>query len=840
MVYCYKKELRGGIVHLLGAKILSRSRVNRQLDQIFAYPLTVVRAPMGFGKTTALREYVHAKHLEPIWLSLLGSGGSLPYCWERLSAQIQKKNPEMARRLTELGFPKDAPQLAKIVGLICETEYAEPTLLVVDDYHLIDCRQAADLITLIAGEQVKNLHIVLLTRNTTSLPVADLEQRGLCWLIGQEVLQFRAGEIRDYFSLMEYDASEETLQSVGRWTGGWISGIYLVLRGMRQGLPIGRGEDIDQLLELNLYSAYDAETQEFLEKLSCLDAFTPEQVAWVFEDPQASARLLNLVQGNAFIVYNNSLTAYKMTDLLQEFLQGKARQKGLDPRPLWRRMGLWFLERGKSVLAYDYLYRAGEIETILRDLDRAVGRDIHFAQFPQIHKVFDGLPSETAFRYPLATLRNIRVMALSGPPSSHGVLEEHLRNMEHYFLTVQGMDEDRRTLILGEIHNTWIFTAFNDVHQVVAHAEQAVKYFAGRYSCIVSNETEFNYGAPQLLYCYFKKAGALRETAQFISTHFHTLAQAVEGCGSGSEPLALAEYALETGDFDNVELNAQRAIYQSRIYNQTSIEICAAFALARLSLYRGKFAEGERLIRELAGVVSSQNSAVLNTTMELCAAYISSCFGKTDAIPSWLKENDMDTGSFLFQGVAFPYIVCMRAVLLSGAFIRLEVLCQEFREKFALYDNQLGYIHNYICCAVARSKLYGIEAGCEELERALVLAAADSVVMPFAENALGILPMLRKMRCSRKVPQDFLAKVVSCCERYQQSVSGLLPTAVSLTDREREILQMLAKGMKHEEIAAGLYISVPTVRYHVKNVYQKLEVNNKVSAIQKARTMNLI
>ncbi len=828
------------VLHILGAKILSRSRVNRQLDQIFAYPLTVVRAPMGFGKTTALREYVHAKHLDPIWLSLLGSGGSLAYCWERMNAQIKKKNPQLAQRFMDLGFPKDAPQLAKIVGLVCETEYTEPTLLVIDDYHLIDCQQTADLITLIAGEQVKNLHIVLLTRNTQVLPVADLEQRGLCWVMGQEVLQFRAGEIKDYFALMEYDASEEALQSVGRWTGGWISGIYLVLRGMRQGLPIGRGEDIDQLLELNLYSAYDGETQNFLEKLSWLDAFTPEQVSWVFEDTAASAKLLNLVQGNAFIMYNNTLAAYKMTDLLQEFLQGKARQKGVDPHPLWHRMGLWFLERGKSVLAYDYLCRAGEIETILQDLDRAVGKDIHFAQFPQIHKVFDGLPSETAFRYPLATLRNIRVMALSGPPSSHSVLEEHLQNMERYFLTVKDMDEQRRTLILGEIHNTWIFIAFNDVQQVVAHAEQAVKYFAGRYSCIVSNETEFNYGAPHLLYCYYKKPGTLRDTARFIANHFHTLAQAVEGCGSGSEPLALAEYALETGDFDNVELNAQRAIYQARSYNQTSIEICAAFVLARLSLYRGKFAEGERLIGELAGTVSSQNSAVLNTTMELCAAYISSCFGKVDAIPNWLKENDMDTGSFLFQGVAFPYIVCMRAVLLSGAFIRLEVLCQEFREKFALYNNQLGFIHNYICCAVARSKLYGIEAGCEELEHALVLAAADDVVMPFAENAIGILPMLRKMRCSRRVPQDFLARVVSCCERYQQSVSGLLPTAVTLTDREREILQMLAKGMKHEEIAAGLYISVPTVRYHVKNVYQKLEVNNKVSAIQKARTMNLI
>lgn len=48
---------------------------------------------------------------------------------------------------------------------------------------------------------------------------------------------------------------------------------------MSQGLPIGAGEDINQLLDRNLYSTYDRETQTFLQKLSYLDAFTPEQVA---------------------------------------------------------------------------------------------------------------------------------------------------------------------------------------------------------------------------------------------------------------------------------------------------------------------------------------------------------------------------------------------------------------------------------------------------------------------------------------------------------------------------------------------------------------------------------
>ncbi|WP_294551056.1 LuxR C-terminal-related transcriptional regulator [uncultured Pseudoflavonifractor sp.] len=810
------------------------------MDQILAYPLTVLRAPMGFGKTTAVREYFHTRRLEPIWLSLLGSNGSMAYCWERLTSRIDQRNPKMAGKLQELGFPENAPQQAKIVSLICEQKYQEPTVLVIDDYQLIDCRETASLITLIVGERVENLHIVLLARDTPCLPVADLEQRGLCWLVGQEVLQFRGPEIKAYLELMECPAEEDLAERLGRWTGGWISGIYLILRGMSQGLPIGVGEDINQLLDRNLYSTYDRETQTFLQKLSYLDAFTPEQVAYAFEDPGAAERLAELVQGNAFITYNSALQAYKMTELFQKFLRERAAREGMEPRALWRRMGRWFLERGKRVVAYDYLYRAGEVEEILRDLNSMEPRDIQFAQFPQVHRIFEGLVPEMAFRYPLATLRHIRVKALSDPPSGRGELEHHIQNLETHFLGAKDISENYRTFLLGEIHNTWIFVAFNDVHEIVRHGELAVHYFNGRYSCVVSNRTEFTFGAPHLLYCYYKEPGRLRNTAEFISQNFHILAQAVEGCGSGSEPLALAEYALETGDFENVEINARKAIYQSRFYRQTSIELCATFVLARLALYHGKFQEGERLLEELSRRVSGENSSVLNTTLELCSAYISSCFGKVEKIPAWLRENNMGTGNFMFQGMAFPYIVCMRAVLLTGAFIRLEVLCQEFRKKFDLYHNQLGYIHNDICSAIAKEKLYGIEAGCQELEGALVLAAQDDVVMPFAENALELMGMLRKLRNSQRVPQEFLSRVIRCCEEYQRAVSDFFPLSITLSEREKEILQMLAKGMKHEEISAALFISVPTVRYHVKNAYQKLEVNNKMAAIQKAKTMGLL
>lgn len=63
---------------------------------------------------------------------------------------------------------------------------------------------------------------------------------------------------------------------------------------------------------------------------------------------------------------------------------------------------------------------------------------------------------------------------------------------------------------------------------------------------------------------------------------------------------------------------------------------------------------------------------------------------------------------------------------------------------------------------------------------------------------------------------------------------------VQLTVREQEILSLLADGKRHEEIASALYISMPTVRFHIKNIYHKLGAHNKVSALQAAHQLGFL
>jgi len=67
-----------------------------------------------------------------------------------------------------------------------------------------------------------------------------------------------------------------------------------------------------------------------------------------------------------------------------------------------------------------------------------------------------------------------------------------------------------------------------------------------------------------------------------------------------------------------------------------------------------------------------------------------------------------------------------------------------------------------------------------------------------------------------------------------------LVAQLELSKRELEILNLLARGYSNQEIAAKLFVSVSTVKTHIQNLFEKLDVKRRIQAIEKARSLNLI
>lgn len=127
-------------------KALRRERVNRALEDIFNYPITIVEAPMGYGKTTAVREFLAIKGVPVIWTSFLSEDDKDSWFWERLASEIGKFDKVAESRLNSLGIPSDTPQTIMAISIINEMVYKPHTTLVVDDYHLTKSMKITSLL----------------------------------------------------------------------------------------------------------------------------------------------------------------------------------------------------------------------------------------------------------------------------------------------------------------------------------------------------------------------------------------------------------------------------------------------------------------------------------------------------------------------------------------------------------------------------------------------------------------------------------------------------------------------------------------------------------------------
>lgn len=819
-------------------KMLKRQRINRALKSIFNYPYTIVEAPIGYGKTTAVKEFLKTEGNNALWISLLVAEETTSFFWNEFANQLGLLDEVMGDRLRSLGFPLDVPHMAKILSMLNDIDYEEKTVLVIDDYHLVKSSQISEFISQIVKEQLNNFHIVVITRDTTNLDFPELAFKGLCNIISQQLLRFTDEEIRAYCFMMGRMPDEEELIKISEYSGGWISLIYLILLGLENGIPVGMNSTIDELLERTLYNSYDERIKQFLLKLALMDQFTAKQALEVTRESRTDELLKKLYRENAFVGYDEKDGVYKIHNVLIDFLRLKQRFDSSQLHDINKRIGEWYLRQKELVAAYTYLYRAGEVEYILSLLNNEDIISNELADFEGSFEMFASTPRELLFKYPLAYLQYICLILLYGNDELMQDGVKRLDELEQFYMKGEYNQDHEKKRILAEIRVIRIFSVFNDAQKMIDCTNEAVDLFEGGHSCLLMRESEFTLGSPHFLYSYYKEAGRLKETVDIMVRGFPAFAKLADGCGTGSEYLTLAEYALETGDLQGAGLNAVKAIYKAKTKEQIGIIICANFTLIRLYIIQGKIAEGMEILQQVRREVDRENNAIHNTAMEMCEGYIYGCLGQVNKIPVWLQTGDMSPAKLLYQGLAFNYLVYSKAVLLSKNYLKLEMIVESCAEYFSVFNNQLAFIHNHIYEAVAKYNLYGMAQGKSALQKALVIGQADNIIMPFAENAPVIFDMLTVIFNEDK-NNEYFTRVYHYCKQYIENLRQIEKDEVSLSSREKEVLYLAAEGLKRDDIAQRLSISPGTIKKHLQNIYQKLEVSSRTAAIRKANELKL-
>jgi LuxR family maltose regulon positive regulatory protein len=172
---------------------------------------------------------------------------------------------------------------------------------------------------------------------------------------------------------------------------------------------------------------------------------------------------------------------------------------------------------------------------------------------------------------------------------------------------------------------------------------------------------------------------------------------------------------------------------------------------------------------------------------------------------------------------------------------------QEYWQLCQATHNTSQMIEILLLQVIAHYKQEQFDGALAALERAVNLAQPGGYIRPFVELGPELAGLLNQLR-SQGVAPDYIGQILSAFETdYQLSTtnrSGRLSTAGGLVDpltnRELEVLDLLAQRFSNKEIAAQLLISPLTIKKHTNNIYQKLQVTNRRQAVRKAAALGLV
>ncbi|HEX6305132.1 MAG TPA: LuxR C-terminal-related transcriptional regulator [Anaerolineales bacterium] len=149
--------------------------------------------------------------------------------------------------------------------------------------------------------------------------------------------------------------------------------------------------------------------------------------------------------------------------------------------------------------------------------------------------------------------------------------------------------------------------------------------------------------------------------------------------------------------------------------------------------------------------------------------------------------------------------------------------------------------------SLAHHALGNTQTALAYLSQALTLAEPQGYVRLFVDEGFPMGELLR-LAISQKIAPDYASKLIAAfpndllgAVQYDKHLTVNGQSLVEpLSEREIEVLRLMAEGYKYKEIAESLVVSINTVRHHTRNVYGKLDVNNRTQAIGRAKELNLL
>lgn len=788
-------------------KIIIRKNLNKEFKKISKYNITVVTAPMGYGKTVGIIEYFQKNNLDYIWLSLESHQNDINNIWDVFCRQIECENTYLSKELYNLGFPCDQKKYNYFIKLINNIDSS--IILVIDDYHFCQCSELDNLMEKLIKSNINNLNVVLLSRHIPKINITELKLKDMCYVIDFKYFILSLNEISEYFFDNNIPVSKENLKKISEISEGWISAVKLIAEKYERTRRVDKVESLESLLVYSIINAYDAYELQLITKLSILDVFTLKQASYILYEKENT--ILKIISKNNFIRYDEKNDNYKTHNILNNILRNKYLENINDINDVYLRCGIWNVDNNNKIEGINNFLKIKDYAMVLQEFEKETGAFL-FDKYPGImYNIFDKIPNEHLIEVPIAYMNYISFLVTSYD-AQKGI--EEFRKFLDIFNT-RGRylyTKDKIKIITGEIEFLTALTKHNNVFDMEKHLKNAYELLPNKSVTANSNKLSTT-GCISLLYCYFRVGDDLKETCESFSKGFYYYELLSNGCGRGILDLTMAEYYLETLDIYKARIYAEKSYIKAKTLNQYDVMLVAKFVLARTYIYKQEYKKAVELIKTIDFLDIVIMHPLYNCQYELILSYISIKCDKKD-ITNWIKEEDFNKSRLFYNYEWINTLLYSMYLLDNKEYIKLEVMCEQGLDETDRYKNAIGKLHFYIMDSIAKYNLYEIDEAKSSIEKAVTIGEKDDIYLIIIEYGKVIKNIIEKSN----INTEYTQKIISEIEQKEKEI---------LSKREKQVLDLMVEGESNKEIAEILFVAEITIKKTTSKIYKKLGYKNR-------------
>ncbi len=876
------------------ANTVIRSHLHHRLVAGMYRKLTLVSAPAGFGKTTLVSEWVLGCERNAVWLSL-DKGDSEPTRFlNYLIAALQTMATSFGKGIIEMLQSPQPVEIETILTALLNELAALPChfVLVLDDYHTIDTELIDQILAFFIEHQPPQMHMVMITREDPRLPLARLRVLDQLTELRAADLRFSHAETGEFLNgVMNLNLSLEEIDTLETRTEGWIAGLQLAAISMSgQKNPsdfiksfTGTHHFVLDYLTEEVLHQQPEHIQTFLLSTAILERFSGALCDAVLHESSISGQtiLAYLQQANLFVIpLDDERCWYRYHHLFAELLRQRLFSVYSENTiaELHQRASSWFEAQGLESEAFHHamagknFVRAAHLAELAwpaMDMSLQSGTWLNWVKT---------LPEETI------RVRPVLRVGWAWALIDAGELEEgesRLWEVEHWLNETEPGGSARVIADEQQFHLLPALIAMGHAYCAQSRGDiEATIQYTQQVLALLPQEEYLRRGtsAGLLGLAYWSK-GKLAEAYQTLIECMAGIQRAGNNfCGLGVAitfgPIKLAQGQLQeaVGVYERIFQQAKEGSIPADLYTllaslyceQGNLDLATTYLIkskelgkqsglpdwqyrwhvgyARLMEAQGEFdsalenlQEAERL-HFRTPLPSPRPTAALKAQVWLRQ-------GRLHKVRAWVQEKGLSVDDELRYLQEFEHLVLAKLLIAEALNGKTTVLSEaitllERLAKAAGEGQRTGSLIEILVVQALAHQTGGNQTkALTTLEDALILAEPEGYFQVFIDEGQPMAGLLTQLKTEYPGINAYRQKLLTRCKHTPHTLPLLIDP---LSQRELEVLQLIARGFSNHQISEQLFLALSTVKGHNQNIFGKLQVQRRTEAIVRARELGLL